>query len=61
VRSSEPEPCIDGHGYNRDNFSPVGVRFLKRVDPGLLADPRVVLGWVENPAWVGPVQSVKVT
>ena len=47
VRNSEPEPCIDGHGYDKDKFGPVGVRLLKRGEPGLLADPWVVSGWVE--------------
>lgn len=39
VRSLNPQPCIDGHGYDKDMIGPVGVRFLKRVEPGLLADP----------------------
>lgn len=47
MRCSEPKPCIDGQGYDRNKFGPVGVRFLKRVDPRLLAGPWVVSGWVE--------------
>jgi hypothetical protein len=35
LRSSEPEPCIDGHGYDKDKFGPVGVAFLEK-DPCLL-------------------------
>lgn len=42
ARSSEPEPCIDGHGYDKDEFGPVGVRFLEKVDLGLLVYPYVV-------------------
>ena len=43
VRSSEPAPCIDGHGYDKDKFGPVGVAFLEKVDRCLLyVDPFVV-------------------
>jgi hypothetical protein len=47
VRSLAPEPCIDGHGYDKDKLGPVREIFLKRVEPGLLADAWVVSGWVE--------------
>ena len=55
------KPCIDGHGYDKVTFRPVGVRFLKRVEPGLLADPWVV-GWKRRvEKMVGAVESVKVS
>ena len=67
VRSLVPGLCIDGHGNDKDTFGPVGVRFLKRMEPGLLAE---VSGFRLGPSWevsgcvemmVGAVESVKVT
>jgi hypothetical protein len=46
VRSFEPEPCIDGHGYDKDEFGQVRVRFLEVVD--ILADSYVGSGRVEK-------------
>lgn len=59
VRSLEPNSSIDGHGYDKDTIGSVGVRFLKKVEPGLLSDPWSVSSWVEK--MVGAVESVKVT
>ena len=42
VKSSEPELGID----DKEESGPVGVTFLEKVDPCLLADTFVVLGWV---------------
>lgn len=52
-----PESCPDG--YDKDYFGPVGVRFLEKVYPCLLANPYVVSGWVEKK--LGTVNSVKVS
>jgi hypothetical protein len=59
VRRSESKPCIYGHGYEKNKFDPMGVRLLKSVQPGSLADPWEVSGWVEK--MVGAVESLKVT
>jgi hypothetical protein len=44
LKTSEPHP----EGHAKDDSGPVGVEYLEKVDPGLLADPYVVSGWVEN-------------
>ena len=57
VKSLAPEPGINGH--DKEESDPVGVTFLEKVDPCLLADPFVVSGWVRKE--LGAVESVKVT
>ena len=42
VKSSEPMPAINGH--DKEQSGQARVRFLKKVDPYLLADPFVVSG-----------------
>jgi hypothetical protein len=59
VRSLEPKPSIDVHGYDKDTIGSVGVRFVKKMEPGLLSDPWSVSSWVEK--MVGAIESVKVT
>lgn len=49
-----PESCPDG--YDKDYFGPVGVRFLEKVDPCLLADSYVVSRCVGKK--LGTVKSV---
>lgn len=50
----EPHPNND-----KDDSGPVGVRSLEIMDANLLADPCVVLGWVEKR--LGTAESVNVT
>ena len=57
VKSSEPEPGINGH--DKEESGPVGVTYLEKVNPCLLTDPSVVSGWVGKD--LGAVESVKVT
>lgn len=42
ARATEPEPHNGSH--EADDSGPVGVTFLEKVDPFLLADPYVVSG-----------------
>jgi hypothetical protein len=42
----EPKACTEGQ--DNDESVTVGVRFLEKVDPCLLADPFVVSGWVKT-------------
>lgn len=46
MKTSESEPRLDGHA--KDDSGPVGVTFLEKVDPCLLAVPYVVSGCVEK-------------
>jgi hypothetical protein len=45
VRTAKFVPHSDD---DRDDSVPVGVRFVERMDPCILADPYVVSGWVEK-------------
>jgi hypothetical protein len=45
VKTAEFEPRPDG---DEEDFGPVGLAFLERMDPFLLADPYMVSGWVEK-------------
>ena len=54
VNRSEPKPGIN----DKVESGLVGVRFLEKVDPYLLADPYVVSGWLERT--LGTVKLVKV-
>lgn len=56
VRTAKFVPCPDD---DRDDSVPVGVRFVERMDPCILADPYVVSGWVEKR--LETVELVKVT
>lgn len=55
MKTAEFEP----HHDDKDDSSPVGMRFLERMDPCLLADPYVMSGWGEKR--FGNVRSVKVS
>ena len=57
VKLSDPEACTDGQ--DKDESVTVGVKFLRKVDPCLLADPFVVSGWVKTE--LGAVESVRVS
>ena len=58
-----PAARIAGFGPHpkddKDDFGPVGVRFVERMDPCFLVDPYVVLGWVEER--LGYIELGKVT
>jgi hypothetical protein len=56
VKSLEPEACTDGQ--DKDESVMLGVTFLEKVDPCLLADPFVVSVWVKTK--LGAVESVKI-